>query len=248
MNFYYESRHQLTSASAERVAEIVCPVLRPQSVIDFGCGVGTWAKAFRDRGATRAVGVDKGVPRDHLVIDPTQYIDHDLREPIPVNMLFDLAVCVEVAEHLEPKYETHITDELARIATAIVFGAAIPGQGGSGHVNEKWQDAWAELFVERGFRIFDCIRPEIWVDEAIAPWYRQNIFLALRNPSLAACEAWADTECKTQSRLRMVHPAIWEANRAGPPVPPQGPLSTLLFRLGRKLTYVATKRRWAPKL
>jgi hypothetical protein len=51
---------------------------------------------------------------------------------------FDLALCLEVAEHLPAAAGDSLVRRLASVGARILFSAAIPGQGGRNHVNEKW--------------------------------------------------------------------------------------------------------------
>lgn len=115
------------------------------------------------------------------MIKPEQYAEHDLRsnESFPFTDKFDLVLCCEVAEHLEEQYAERLVKKLVSLGDTILFSAAIPNQGGKGHVNEQWQDYWAELFQKEGFNpsIVEQIR---WNTE-VEVWYRQNIVLYRRH-------------------------------------------------------------------
>ena len=89
----------------------------------------------------------------------------------------DLAICLEVAEHLTPAAGARLVKTLCSVAPVVLFSAAIPAQGGTNHINEQWQSHWADEFAAHGFDCFDPIRPEIWNDRDVFPWYRQNILL-----------------------------------------------------------------------
>jgi len=115
-----------------------------------------------------------------------------LEEPIRIERRFDLAMSVEVAEHLPPERAAGFVADLCALAPVVLFSAAIPGQGGEHHVNEQWPSYWSRLFAARGYRASDVLRPAIWNDEQIAWWYRQNLVLfasadaCARHPKLAA--------------------------------------------------------------
>jgi hypothetical protein len=66
---------------------------------------------------------------------------------------------------------------LTNLAATIVFSAAIPGQGGVGHCNEKWPWYWQNLFADHGYRQYDPFRHLFWHNQDIAVWYRQNMFV-----------------------------------------------------------------------
>ena len=100
--------------------------------------------------------------------------------------------------------------DLVASAPAILFSAAIPGQGGVGHRNERWQSYWAALFAEHGYTAHDIIRPAIWADDAIPAWYRQNAVLYLDEPTRTR----VNLEPTDPTLLDTVHPSFWErANR-----------------------------------
>jgi hypothetical protein len=71
-----------------------------------------------------------------------------------------------------------------------LFSAAIPGQGGDGHLNEQWPAYWIERFVARGLKCFDRIRPLIWQNSGISTWYRQNMLLFMRDVPHSNGDDW----------------------------------------------------------
>ena len=167
-------------SSADVVVPIIVDLLHPQSVIDVGCGIGTWAASFAANGVEHIVGVDGAyVVRSELQIDRACFIEADLTQPLSLDRGFDLAVSLEVAEHLPPERGPAFVGDLVRLAPAILFSAAVPGQGGVNHLNERWQDYWATLFAGHGFRAVDVVRPRVWNDTRVEWWYAQNTFLYL---------------------------------------------------------------------
>lgn len=117
---------------------------------------------------------------------------------------FDLALCLEVAEHLPAEAGAVLVETLTRHAPAVLFSAAIPGQGGTDHVNEAWPEVWQWHFAKAGFDCHDIIRPAIWADARIEPWYRQNLPLFVRR------DAGSSTGNQTVPR-HLVHPDILSA-------------------------------------
>ncbi|GHA24508.1 hypothetical protein GCM10007989_20220 [Devosia pacifica] len=135
----------------------------------------------------------------------------DLARPIDHALTADLAISLEVAEHLPASRAKGFVSDLTGIAPAILFSAAVPGQGGVNHINERWQSYWAELFAAHGYRPYDLIRPEIWGDHAIPFWYRQNVLLYLSDAHHAADPSRA---VRDLARLDLVHPELMSrANR-----------------------------------
>ncbi len=183
---FYVKRHERTVDAARKViskAEHFLPKIG--SVIDFGCGVGSWLSVFKEKGALVA-GLDgPWVPTEHLVIPREDFIQHDLGNSIDLERRFDLAISLEVAEHLPEKSAACFVRNLVRHSDFILFSAAIPFQGGSGHINEQWPSYWGRLFLKEGYRTVDLIRMQIWHDETIPYFYRQNICLFVKNNSMS---------------------------------------------------------------
>jgi len=88
----------------------------------------------------------------------------------------DLALCLEVAEHLPEHVAKALVKLLCVYSDTILFGAAIPNQGGTGHINEQWQTYWEKLFNENGFGAAE-VQPDIRNNPEIEMWYKNNIVL-----------------------------------------------------------------------
>jgi SAM-dependent methyltransferase len=152
---------------------------KPLSLLDVGCGNGTWLKAAIDFGIPDVFGVDGvEVPPDKMYI-PAENIRHqDLTRPWNLGRRFDAVLCLEVAEHLDSSFAPLLIDALVKHGDRIYFSAASPGQSGQHHVNCQWPAYWQRLFNEHGYVCEDNLRWLIWDDSQIEPWYRQNLFLA----------------------------------------------------------------------
>ena len=140
---FYNWQAAGSTASARVIVPMLAELTHPSSVLDVGCGVGGWVGTWLDSGAD-AIGVDGDyVPRDQLCIPADRFINHDLSTPLDLGRRFDLVTCLEVAEHLPQEDAQTIVDSLCQHADVIAFSAAVPGQGGTGHVNERWPTFWA---------------------------------------------------------------------------------------------------------
>ena len=171
---------------SRRSASCVVPVvisLMPgiRSIVDLGCGNGTWLAEFRRAGIPNIYGLDHGAGVGaRLVIKPEFYRSVDLATPTEVDKR-DLCMSIEVAEHIPEDASDIFVDNLTRASQRILFSAAAPGQLGHDHVNEQPPGYWIEKFLRRGFKCFDVIRPIIWEDKRVCWWYRQNIMLFIHN-------------------------------------------------------------------
>lgn len=167
-------------ASATAIVPIVSNLLTPASVLDVGCGHGTWLAEFERNGATDVVGVDGGhVDATDLDIRADQFQARDLRVPFDLGRRFDLVVSLEVGEHLPAGAAAGFVATLVAHGPAVLFSAAVPFQGGAGHVNERWPSYWAGLFAGHGYKPVDVVRPAVWENERVAFWYAQNTMLYL---------------------------------------------------------------------
>jgi hypothetical protein len=158
-------------------------LLQPRSVVDVGCGTGAWLSEFRNQGVPQILGLDgEYVNREELLIPAASFRSVDLTFQLPdLGRRFDLAVSLEVAEHLPSSHAEEFVSDICSLSPFVLFSAAVPWQGGTGHVNEQWQPYWRRLFAGRGYIALDPVRPAVWKDRRVEWWYRRNIFLYVTN-------------------------------------------------------------------
>jgi SAM-dependent methyltransferase len=208
-DFYKSDSIARSSASARRIVPILRSLLPIQSVLDVGCGRGDFLRAFLDAGVTDGLGLDGDyVPRDQLVIDPSAFRPTDLAQGFDLGQRYDLVVSLEVAEHLPASAAEAFVAALVQHGDVVLFSAAIPSQGGTGHVNEQWPSYWAKAFAQHGLKPYDVIRPLIWSDEEVAFWYRQNVLLYATD-SAAARSALSSTTPVPAGMIDLVHPRLY---------------------------------------
>lgn len=203
---FYDTIRPGAQASAAVVVPLVMDLLAPRTVLDVGCGEGWWAKAFADLGGCEVLGLDG--PGGGGALDG-RFVAWDLRYSFASLAKVDLAVALEVAEHLSPKRAEGLVDDLAAVAPLVLFSAAIPGQGGTGHVNEQWPAYWVEKFHAHGMAVSGALRWQIWGDDRVENWYRQNLLVAARTPE--AYPALFDTPVAPP--WPVVHPVLYDARR-----------------------------------
>ena len=175
---YYAGKDEGWAAMAAAIVPAMLRCFPAASVGEFGCGTGASLAACAAAGATDILGVDGAhVPRDLLRIPPERFRAADLLTLGDIGRRFDVSCSLEFAEHLPPSRAAGFVELLVRAAPVVLFSAAIPGQGGLGHVNEQRQSWWAALFAGHGYVPVDCIRPALW-GLADAPWYYAQNALA----------------------------------------------------------------------
>jgi SAM-dependent methyltransferase len=165
--------------SAEEIVPKLLELVSFNSVLDVGCGTGSWLKIIQDYGIDDILGVD-GIISDStkMYIDKSKVIEKDLNSAFDLNRKFDLVICLEVAEHLLPSSAEQFIESLTRHSDLILFSAAIPFQGGQNHLNERWtKDYWIDIFKLFNYYPIDLLRTQIWNNSKIHWWYRQNIVL-----------------------------------------------------------------------
>jgi Methyltransferase domain len=178
---FFADVERTSVSSARRVVPVAVAGWRPASVIDVGCGEGIWAAVFEAEGVP-AVGVDGEYVRpERRLVD--RFVVWDLSQPLPALGRYDLAVCLEVAEHLPASSAAAFVAGLAGLADRILFSAAVPGQGGTDHINEQPHEYWIERFVAAGFQGDVAWREQFAADEDVAWWYRQNMIVFTRRAS-----------------------------------------------------------------
>jgi SAM-dependent methyltransferase len=206
---YYASIQADSARSAKEVAPLIYDLVQPESLVDVGCGSGTWTRAFKEAGVKKILGIDGHYVRDQqLLIDPSEFQRHDLTQRLQVSGKFDLVVSLEVAEHLPASRAKSFVADLCALGGVVLFSAAVPGQGGTHHINEQWPTYWNAFFAENKFKLFDIIRPLIWQNNNVAWWYRQNMFLFVRQDMFSKFP-WTTALPSHAHPLDMVHPQAY---------------------------------------
>jgi len=198
--------------------------VHPRSLLDVGCGIGTWLRAATELGIADFFGVETfDIPEGRLLVPPALFLQLDLTQPWDLGRRFDLALCLEVAEHLDQAYAGILIDALVQHADSIFFSAACPGQEGEHHVNCQWPAFWQQLFNARGYVCRDDLRWQIWDDPNVEPWYKQNMFMARLDPAKAGqeprikaivhSEMWSGVTPTPKEYLRQIEqgsmPPLW---------------------------------------
>jgi SAM-dependent methyltransferase len=198
---------QATRRSAQAVVPRMMELVQPGSVIDVGCGLGSWLNAFVQAGVDDVLGIDGNEADPALLEIPMErFLRRDLTQPLRLERQFDLVVSLEVAEHLPPAAAEPFVQQLAGLGPVVLFSAAVPHQGGVEHLNEQWQEYWAERFEAQGFVTVDCLRRRIWDDPDVSWWYKQNMLLFARPDRVEALPQLKQEALRGGRQLSLVHP------------------------------------------
>lgn len=208
---FYAGQIADSERSAREYAGYLLTLLAPSSVADFGCGRGAWLKVFAEKGVARVIGYDGPWNSQDKMLDPRiEFRAVDLERPF-IGERVDLAMSLEVAEHLAPQAANTFVDSLVAVSDCVMFAAAFSCQGGTNHINEQPHSYWGRKFAAVGYDAFDVFRPRFWDNESVCFWYRQNTFLyAARDSSAAAALRSAGMQPMTNlAFLDCVHPDLF---------------------------------------
>lgn len=210
---YTPEFYKWLSTRSEQSAKVIVPLFlryfEIASVVDIGCGIGTWLKIFSENNVPEMKGVDgPHIDKAMLMIDINAFVTANLAVPFMVDRRYDLAVSLEVAEHLPEERAASFVKDLTDLAPLVLFSAAVPGQPGVEHINAQWQDYWRTIFYKHGYVALDIVRPAIWGRTDVDYWYQQNTMVYCHKTII---EYRPDLHCVSQHvSLNVVHPDLYE--------------------------------------
>ena len=184
---FYSRQIDGSARSARVILQLLYDVYRPLSVVDVGCGRGSWLATAESLGSVKLKGLDgTWAEKAGLLSKNIDFAPVDFENDVEIAEHYDLCISVEVAEHLSEARAKRFINTLCKSSDVVLFSAAIKQQGGTHHVNEQWQSYWISLFDANGYECLDILRPAIWKNAEVEWWYRQNIFLFVRRGSTRA--------------------------------------------------------------
>jgi cyclopropane fatty-acyl-phospholipid synthase-like methyltransferase len=126
---YYQDTVEIPAAqSATVICGSIMEKFRPKSLIDVGCGTGALMKAFQKYGV-KVRGLEYS---DAALVFCHQRNLDVVKFDLETNKFekeehYDVAVSMEVAEHLPKKIADEYVGLLAKLSNVVVFTAATPG-------------------------------------------------------------------------------------------------------------------------
>jgi SAM-dependent methyltransferase len=204
---FFERLRDGARRSAQVAVPLVLTRVKVNSVVDVGCGSGTWLKVFQEQGVRDILGIDGDyVEPASLEISASCFLPSDLTKPLVACRRFDLAMCLEVAEHLPARSAETLIESLVGLAPVVLFSAAAPHQGGTEHVNEQWPAYWAERFALHEYLPVDCLRRDLWRHDEVEWWYAQNALLYVQETVLRADPGLFSEHLACPTALSLIHP------------------------------------------
>lgn len=203
---FFNNQTQGSLASAKAIIPIIMKIFSPKSVVDVGCGTGSWLSVFKKVGVKDILGIDGDyVKSEQLLISKDEFISKDLNRNFSIKKKYDVLLTVEVAEHIEPENAEVFINNLTKLSDIIIFSAAIPHQSGTHHVNEQWPNYWEEIFNRKDYIAVDYFRKRLWSNNDIRWWYRQNLLIFIKKNKIKKYPVLA-TDISKDKLMSLVHP------------------------------------------
>lgn len=157
------------------------------SMVDFGCGIGSYIEAAVKHGLDDVKGYEYAIEsaKKYTPLHIQKYIEYgvDCTKKIHTKK-YDCVISIEVAEHIIPTGSDMFVDNISNSVSndgMIIFSAAQPNQRGSGHINCRPKEFWVDKFENHGLKINNPIYEDIkksW-GELSVPYYILNNFFIL---------------------------------------------------------------------
>lgn len=174
----------------KQVGATLCRLFQITSVVDFGCGLGSYLEGFKIVGA-EVKGYELGYEQAKKYIAP-EVVGHVLRgdvtQSIREERKWDCSFSIEVAEHIPPQHsDTFVKNLCVNSDRLIIMSAAPPGQGGVGHINCQPFEFWIEK-IEK-FEFFNCVADDITEFISHIPrvpkWIKKNLMIFSKDETVS---------------------------------------------------------------
>ena len=161
------------------IANVIFEKYKPRTVIEFGCGPGHLTKALSKLGI-KVDAIDGFSTPDfdgfsNILFTTIDLNNEDQLSDFLDNKQYDIAICTEVAEHLNPTISQTLIKYLTKCSPVVVFSAAVPFQGGHGHINCRSRGFWHNIFIKHNFQLLDSLRNKLRENDNLAIWYKLNM-------------------------------------------------------------------------
>jgi len=187
-------------------------VFNPESVLDVGFG-GASLDKFREWGATdvKAIGL---IDVNGDIRGPDTPSVENVDPSFDLGKKFDLVVCSELINMVEPERGQDLIKSLSRHAGKLIFfTASQPDQPGDGNVNLQTPDYWIDEWAKEGYRplVFQTLALRLLSNFS---WLKHNSLLLAPEAvagSLKVFESFGSDELKRNN----ANPKEWSPQKPG---------------------------------
>ena len=187
---YLEDTHHnhIEYRDYEPIYDIINELFTPSSVADLGCRVGHLISHFKQKQNLDVLGIDY-FKYDYLQTNIKEhFIQHDLRDPLSniINKKYDIIVSTEVAEHIDPDYESIYIQNIKHLMhdkSKLIISWASGGVNHQ-HFNPKTPEEFKQTMEDYNF---------LYLEEEsykVFNHFRNNFNIATHNYLLGSASVW----------------------------------------------------------
>lgn len=182
-NGFWEEKNGIGHVHDNKLCDGLIELLKEnnfESVVDFGCGMGDYAKKI----------ISSGIPCDAYDGNPnTPQLTNGIGNVLDLSLEFDLhknfdcVISLEVGEHIPKNYEKTFIDNICKHTNnLLIISWAVEGQGGDGHVNCQNNDYIINEITKKGFtydekntlRLRNSVSNAVWFKETVMVFKKQK--------------------------------------------------------------------------
>jgi hypothetical protein len=169
---------------AERIALYIRDFIKPNKFIDFGCSSGLYVDQIKKNiPSINSVGYEfSEYACDNALCD--NIIKFDLTKSLNIEKTENtLGLCLEVLEHIDDNYSMDVLKNITNLSDIIIFSAAHPGQGGTGHINCRPKIDWIKRFHNLGWVVHHDLTTHFinyMLNGIHFGWLRMNVIILIK--------------------------------------------------------------------
>lgn len=143
---FFSRRHKYHDDEI-KLANHLYNYFKPNSVYDFGCGIGSYLSRFKQLGCDVG-GCDIGYKHAKKYMDKSiveNVTGADLTNSVMLDKTYDLVISTEVAEHLPESAAETFCDSLCKASHKWIWLTAAKSKRGVGHLNPQEKEYWIDI-------------------------------------------------------------------------------------------------------
>ena len=150
-DYNYWKRHGSMRNWEIKLGKSLAELYKIESIVDFGCGLGSYLEGTLLGGAKKVRGFDLlfNTTQEAIPEGIKQFISYG-NAGLPIDCgKWDCAMSIEVAEHLVEEQADVFVDNLVRASSRLIVLTA-SNAGGKYHLNRQEKDYWVKKFINKG--------------------------------------------------------------------------------------------------